>query len=81
MPSSTNIKVTDKVRIQLDTLDSYVHNTKINSIDLLKIDVEGHELKVLEGAKNSLSKNIIKCIQFEYGGSFLNSNTKLGEYF
>jgi FkbM family methyltransferase len=81
MPPGTNIKPTGKVRIELDTLDSYVNKMKINRIDLLKIDVEGHELKVLEGAVNTFTKSIIKCIQFEYGGSFLNSGSKLDEIF
>ena len=33
----------------------------------MKIDVEGHELFVLKGAKKMLSKSRIDYIQFEYG--------------
>jgi FkbM family methyltransferase len=43
-------------------------NENINSefIDLFKIDVEGHEMDVLNGIGNGISK--IKLIQFEFGG-------------
>ena len=63
--------------ICLSTLDEYVSNSGIKKIDLLKIDVEGHELNVLQGARESLKKNIIKCIQFEYGDFWKISKSKL----
>lgn len=52
-------------KIEVKTLDSFA----FDSIDLLKIDVEGYEMKVLEGCKNTLSN--IKYIMIE-----LNNNTK-----
>lgn len=56
-----------KEAIKLDTLDSYVQKENIKRIDFMKIDVEGHELNVLRGARNCLSGGIVKRIQFEYG--------------
>jgi len=53
----------------------YVVNENIKYIDFLKIDTEGYELNVLQGFEDFL-KNI-KIIQFEYGGTFLDNNTKL----
>jgi len=43
------------------TLDKIVYNYKISAIDWIKIDVEGAEVHVLEGAKNALSvtKNVL----------------------
>jgi len=38
------------------TLDEYVDFHKINSVTILKIDVEGGELEVIQGAQNMLKK-------------------------
>jgi FkbM family methyltransferase len=45
---------TNQITINTRTMDSEVDNNKIPS--LIKIDVEGHEVEVLEGAVNTLSK-------------------------
>jgi len=47
------------------TLDSFVKKKKIKSIDLLKIDIEGSEYSMLQGAKDTLKKNKIKTILIE----------------
>ena len=51
--------------IQVTTLDAYCLEHQIKQIDILKIDVEGHELKVLEGARESLAKKIIHVMILE----------------
>lgn len=48
-------------------LDDYVKNNSVEYIDLLKIDVEGAEYKVLTGALETIGKRKIKNIQFEFG--------------
>ena len=48
-------------KIKTNTLDNFCKENKIKKIDILKIDVEGSELKVLEGSKKILDKtNIIQ---------------------
>ena len=42
--------------MKCETLDSFVKNYNLNKIDFIKIDVEGHELNVLEGAVTTLKK-------------------------
>ena len=65
----------DIEEINTTTLDEYVSINKIGEIDLLKIDVEGHELDVLNGAHKCLQENKIGCIQFEFGGCNIDTRT------
>lgn len=51
--------------IPMETIDSYVKSEGIGVIDILKIDVEGHELEVLEGAKHQIQKQNVKVILAE----------------
>ena len=50
--------------VELIRLDNYCEEKKINKIDLLKIDTEGHEYFVIKGSTNTLTK--IKYIYFEH---------------
>ncbi len=43
--------------ITTTTLDQYVTGREIDRIDFLKIDVEGHELSLLDGARQTLAKH------------------------
>lgn len=46
----------EKSNIKLTTIDNAMEQYNINRIDLIKIDVEGFEQKVLTGAKRTLNK-------------------------
>ena len=59
---------TTKVHVQ--RLDNFCNDKGIEFIDLLKIDCEGFDYKVLIGAINMLKQDRIKYIQFEYGGGW-----------
>jgi FkbM family methyltransferase len=52
--------------VDVITLDGFCAEQRIKSIDLLKIDTEGNELKCLIGAKQLLEDGKIKAIQFEF---------------
>lgn len=49
----------------------YCREQNIERVHLLKIDVEGHEMRVLKGFDDMLAKGGIPCIQFEYGPTWL----------
>ena len=51
-----------KYTVPTITLDSFVKKNKIQSIDLLKIDIDGSEYLMLKGARKTLKKNKIKTI-------------------
>ena len=55
------------------TLDTFVEQHGIKNIDFLKIDTEGFELEVLQGAKQLLSEGKIGTVIFEYNAPILSS--------
>lgn len=67
--------------IRVDTIDAYCQRNDIGQIDLLKIDVEGHELMALKGGTGMLGEGRIKRIQFEYGGTFIDASIWLKDMF
>lgn len=73
--------VTRTEPVVLDTLDSFCLENGVEMIDLVKIDTEGHELDVLEGARRVLREGRVKRIQFEYGGTFIDSRRLLKDAF
>jgi FkbM family methyltransferase len=55
----------EQIEIESVTLDTFCNINNITEIDILKIDVQGAELKVLEGASQLLRTQKIKLIQLE----------------
>jgi hypothetical protein len=49
------------------TVDDYCESNRIEQIDLLKIDVEGAEFQVLQGARRMLQSKRVRCLTFEFG--------------
>jgi FkbM family methyltransferase len=72
LPNETHIA--DKEFI-IKRASEYIINNKISNIDFLKIDTEGYEYEVIKGFDDSIK--IVKIIQFEYGGTFMDSGISL----
>jgi FkbM family methyltransferase len=53
-------------RVHVNTLDQLAEDLQIDTIDLLKIDTEGHELEVLKGASKLLARNAVPLIHLEF---------------
>jgi hypothetical protein len=66
---------------RLDTLDAYCQRIGVHVINLMKVDVERHELEVIKGAEGMLSQGKIKGIQFKYGGCNIDSRVFLKDIF
>jgi FkbM family methyltransferase len=59
-----------KIVVPVISLDIFCKQQGIEAIDFLKIDVEGAEWDVLQGAHGLISQKKIRFIQFEYGGTY-----------
>lgn len=65
--------------VKTETIDNICARLEIASIDFLKIDVEGFEKEVLDGASGLLKNNMIKFIQFEISDVPLSTSGKTPE--
>lgn len=67
---NNHIKLDFSIEIETTTLDHFCQEETIENIDFLYIDIQGGELKVLEGAKKILNQSILG-IQLEVEFSHL----------
>jgi FkbM family methyltransferase len=58
--------------------DYWENELKRRPIDLVKIDVEGHELDVLQGFGQALTA--VKALQFEFGGCNIDTHTYFQDF-
>ena len=56
------------IEITMVSVDQLVAERKLDSVDLLSIDTEGHDAPVLRGSAKTLEKRIAKIVEFEYHG-------------
>jgi hypothetical protein len=66
--------------VEVETLDRMATCLGITRIDLLKVDVEGHEHAVLDGARQLLDHGAVAVVQFEFGARNLASRTYLRDF-
>lgn len=59
------------------TLDAFAAGAGIDGIDLLKLDIEGHEWKALSGAAGLVARGRIEAIQVEIGAAALPAGVSL----
>jgi FkbM family methyltransferase len=76
MDNSNINSVGDRVVIEVDRLDS-IPEIKSVKIGLVKIDVEGHELQVLEGALQTIAKNRPVILFEQHPKDFLNGTSNV----
>ena len=67
--------------IKLSTIDGFCGENKIERVDFLKIDVEGHEFNSLSGAKRMIDSDAIRMIQFEFGPRHVDSRTYFRDFY
>lgn len=63
--SGRNSGVLAQYEVATDTIDGQCTDSQTTFVDILKIDVEGHEQQVLQGAHDMLRRKAIGLIQLE----------------
>lgn len=64
----------------IDTVDNYCASKGIDRIDLLKVDIEGHELDCFTGAKAMFERKAIGMVTLEFGGANIDTRTYLRDF-
>lgn len=71
-----NKETLKSVQCKCETIDLFIEDNNIEKIDYLKIDTEGNEIAVFQGAQKSLLEGKIIAGQFEYGGTWKEKGLK-----
>ena len=59
------LDTTSQIEVRTTTIDTFCTETRISNIDILKMDVQGAEFSVLEGAHDMLASQKISLIYTE----------------
>lgn len=54
--------------VEVTTVDAFLRRAHVDAVHHLKIDTEGHDALVLEGAREALRARRIEVVSFEYSG-------------
>jgi FkbM family methyltransferase len=66
-----------KRRVPVVTVDEEMSRLGLDTVDLLKSDVEGYDLHVLRGARAALERQAIGMVQFEYNRPWMFAGSTL----
>lgn len=67
-------------KVPMTTIDHIVEKHQVTKVDFMKIDVEGNELPVFRGAKNTLQARKIKALAFEFGSPQINARAYFHDF-
>jgi FkbM family methyltransferase len=66
--------------VEVDSIDHYCEQNGIKGIDLLKLDIEGHEFDALQGAASMFERSAIHIVTFEFGGGNIDTRTYFQDF-
>ena len=72
--------IVDVTRTTVTTLDKLLHRLSVKRVDILKINVEGAELKVLEGSREFLARERISKIVITPHPPYIQSANEISSY-
>ena len=68
-------------KVNTINIDNFIIQNKIKHIDFIKSDTEGHDFKIIMGAKNAFDKELIDFWQFEYNHRWIDDRSFLKDVF
>lgn len=71
----------ETIEVEVETLGSYAQRNCLSRIDLIKIDAEGFDPYVIQGAAALLALEAVDVVQFEYSVLFIRTRTYLYDVF
>ena len=74
------IEFSGRETVEVTTIDAFVAENGLQTIDFAKFDIEGHELAALRGAARTLEQGRIKALAFEFGGCNIDSRTYFQDF-
>jgi FkbM family methyltransferase len=74
------IQMSMQEQVSITTLDDLATSRNLDRIDILKLDIEGHELDALAGAWRLFAERRIGYVQFEFGGCNIDTKTYLRDF-
>lgn len=75
------IEMAASEEIEVQSIDRFCHLHGIDRIGFLKLDIEGNEMRALQGAVRMMRERRIDIIQWEFGGCNVDSRTFLQDFF
>lgn len=82
LTSASSCQVQSKaITVDVVTLDQFSRERDITAIDLIKIDCEGWDARVLSGASELLSRGAVEILQFEYNWRWVETRSFLKDAF
>ena len=62
-----HVNLETPVEVAMDTIDALIARESLSHVDVLKLDIEGHEFDALQGAQAALRSGVIDVVAFEFG--------------
>jgi len=66
--------------VEVRTIDEVIASLKLDFVDFMKMDIEGHELYALRGAQEAMTTGKIGALSFEFGCGNINSRTYFRDF-
>lgn len=67
--------------VEVTTLDAFLAARRIERVAFVKIDTEGYDLKVLQGAARAIAERRLEAIQFEFISANIATRVRMRDFF